>query len=99
MSRKIPVPVMAVISDVIGGRYTHAQIDNMMEAAGIEPETPPGGNRQGKGRTRLPWCKQNSCDPPNTFGKKINEIIEGQRTSTQWGVEKIWAHWERGRKG
>ena len=36
MSRKIPPAVVAVVSDALANRYTHAAIDQMMEAAGIE---------------------------------------------------------------
>ncbi len=98
MSRKIPVPVMAVISDVIGGRYTHAQIDNMMEAAGIEPETPPGGNRQVKARTWLQCANQTSADPLSTLGKVIIELMEVQDSSLKWDVEVVEPHRERVRK-
>jgi hypothetical protein len=98
MSRKIPIPVMAVVSDVIGGRYTHAQIDNMMEAAGIEPETPPGGNRQVKARAWLQCANQTSADPLSTLGKVIIELMEVQDSSLKWDVEVVEPHRERVRK-
>ena len=98
VSRKIPVPVMAVVSDVIGDRYTHAQIDNMMEAAGIERETPPVGNRQVKTRAWLQCANQTSADPLGTLGKVIIELMEVQDSSLKWDVEVVEPRRERVRK-
>jgi hypothetical protein len=36
MTRQIPKAVIAVVSDALGNKYSHAAIDQMMEAAGIE---------------------------------------------------------------
>jgi hypothetical protein len=98
VSRKIPIPVMAVVSDVIGGRYTHAQIDNMMEAAGIEREVAPGGNRQIKTRAWLQTANESSSDPLSTLGKVIIEVMEVQDSSLQWDVEVVEPRRERIRK-
>jgi len=80
---------MAVVSDVIGERYTHAQIDNMMEAAGIEREKPPGGNRQVKTRGWLQSANQTSADPLGTLGKVIIELMEVQDSSLEWDVKVV----------
>jgi hypothetical protein len=82
MSRKIPIPVMAVVSDVISTKYTHAQIDNMMETAGIEPTTAPSGNKQVKARAWFQCANQSSHDPLSTLGKVIVELMEVQGWSS-----------------
>jgi hypothetical protein len=71
VTRKIPVAVMAVVSDALANRYTHAQIDDFMEAAGIERETPPGGNRQVKTRKWLEYANETMPDPLTTLGRII----------------------------
>ncbi len=83
--RKIPVPVVAIVSDVLGTRYTHAQIDNFMEeAAGIERETPPGGNRQVKTRAWRQHANETCSDPLATLGKVIIELMELGNSSSSW---------------
>jgi Abortive infection C-terminus len=76
VSTKNPVAVMAVVSDVIGSRYTHAEIDNLMERAGIELNSPPGKNRQVKTRAWLQSANQTSSDPLATLGKMLIEFME-----------------------
>ena len=50
MDRKIPAAVIAVVSDALALRYTHAQIDQFMGSAGIELSQSPPGNWQVKTR-------------------------------------------------
>src|SRR5258708_5976961 len=76
---------MAVVSDVLGTRYSHAQIDNFMEAAGIERETSPGGNRQVKTRAWLRYANDTCSDPLATLGKVIIELMEVGDSSSSWG--------------
>ena len=64
---------MAVVSDVIGSRYTHAEIDNLMERAGIERDGPPAGNRQVKTRAWLRTVNQTASDPLAILGKVLIE--------------------------
>lgn len=51
MAQKIPTSVVAVVSDALASRYTHAAIDQMMEAAGIEISPLPSGVAVAKGRS------------------------------------------------
>jgi hypothetical protein len=90
--------VMAVVSDVIGSRYTHAQIDNLMESAGIEPETPPSGNRQVKTRTWLQCANQGSADALSILGKVLIEMMEVPSSNPSWDVDVYEPQRERIRK-
>jgi Abortive infection C-terminus len=76
MDRKIPTAVIAVASDALAQRYSHAQIDQFMEAAGIEISSPPNGNRQVKTRAWLRHANETLSDPLAAFGKVINEPME-----------------------
>ena len=98
MNRKIPVPVMAVVSDVIGTHYTHAQIDNIMETAGIERESPPVGNRQVKTRGWLQHANKTLPDPLATLGRVIIELMEVRNSSAQWDADVVEPYRERVRK-
>jgi hypothetical protein len=75
MSRQIPVPVIAVVSDVLATRYTHSRIDYFMENANIEC-TPPSGNKLDKTRAWLRWANECNPDPLATLGKVITEFME-----------------------
>src|ERR1022692_1470419 len=76
MDRKKPVAVIAVVSDALALRYTHAQIDQFMESAGIELSPSPPGNRQVKTRARLRHANETMPDPLGTLGKVITETME-----------------------
>lgn len=86
---------MAVVSDVCGRRYTHAQIDNFMEAAGIERELPPAGNRQVKTRAWLQHANRTCSDPLGTLGKLLIEVMEVQDWSPKWDAEVVEPQRER----
>lgn len=75
MSREIPIPVIAVVADVLATRYTHSRIDYFMEAGGIKG-SPPGGNKVDKSRAWLRQANQASPDPLATLGKVITELME-----------------------
>jgi len=93
----MPVPVMAVVSEALANKYTHAQINNLMEAASIERET-PGGNRQVKTRAWLQHANDNMPDPLATLGKVIIELMEVEERSHSWDAEWVEPHRERVRK-
>jgi hypothetical protein len=76
MTRKIPVPVIAVVSEVMANLYTHNQIDRFMEAAGIELPVPPTGNKQTKVRALLKHANETLSDPLSALGKAIVELME-----------------------
>jgi hypothetical protein len=67
--------VIAIVSDVLGTRYTHSRIDYFMEAANIVCQ-PPGGNKVDKTRAWLRWANENNPDPLDTLGKVITELME-----------------------
>jgi len=75
VSRKIPIPVIAVASDVLATRYTHDRIDYFMEAAGIQASR-PGGNKVDKTRAWLRAANELTPEPLATFGKVITELME-----------------------
>jgi abortive infection Abi-like protein len=75
MSRQIPIAVIAVVSDALANRFTHAAIDQMMEAAGLELSS-PGGNRQVKTRAWFNHANKTSRDPLQILGKVIAEFME-----------------------
>jgi len=75
VGRKIPVPVIAVVSDVLATRYTHSRIDYFMEAANVQCD-PPGGNKVDKTRAWLRFANESSPDPLATLGKVITEFME-----------------------
>jgi hypothetical protein len=75
MSKKIPVPVIAIVSDVLATRYSHSRIDYFMEAAGIEGG-PPSGNKVDKTRSWLRLANESSPDPLATLGKAVTELME-----------------------
>jgi hypothetical protein len=67
--------VIAVVSDVLAVKYTHARIDYFMEAAGIECGG-PFGNKLDKARTYLRTANEKAADPLATLGKVIIEFME-----------------------
>jgi Abortive infection C-terminus len=75
MVRTIPVPVIAVVADVLAMKYTHSRIDYFMEQAGIEATSPPG-NKVDKTRAWLKLANQLTPDPLATLGKAIIEFME-----------------------
>lgn len=75
MGRKIPVAVIAVVSDVLATRYTHSRIDYFMEAAGLSCE-PPTGNKVDKTRAWLRWANESCPDPLAILGRAITEFME-----------------------
>lgn len=81
-TRKIPTAVIAVVSDALANRYTHAAIDQMMEAAGLELNPSPGGNKQVKTRAWLNHANGTSPDPLGTLGNVIAEFME--KDNDQW---------------
>lgn len=76
MDRKIPAAVIAVVSDVLAERYSHAQIDQFMESAGIELTPSPLGNKQVKTRAWLRHANGTMSDPLDTLGRVITEPME-----------------------
>jgi hypothetical protein len=75
MNREIPVPVIAVVADVLATRYTHSRIDYFMEAAGVAG-LPPCGNKVNKSRAWLRQANQLNPDPLAALGKVITELME-----------------------
>jgi hypothetical protein len=76
MTLKIPTAVIAVVSDVLASRYTHDAINQTMEAAGIEMNPLPGGNKQVKTRAWLNHANKTSPDPIEVLGGVIAEFME-----------------------
>jgi hypothetical protein len=92
MASKIPTSVIAVVSDALGDRFTHAAIDQMMEAAGIEMSPLPSGNRQVKTRAWLNHANKTVLDPLATLGSVIAEFME--KDNNEWD-KKLFEDQER----
>jgi hypothetical protein len=75
VTRKIPAAVIAVMSDILAMKYTHARIDYFMEAAGIECDG-PFGNKVDQARAYLRAANEKSADPLAALGKAITEFME-----------------------
>lgn len=85
MPSKIPTSVIAVVSDALASRYTHAAIDQMMEAAGLELNPSPGGNKQVKTRGWFTYANNTATDPLGTLGVVIAEFME--KDNDEWDKE------------
>lgn len=74
--RRIPVPVVAVVADVLAPLYTHNRIDHFMDLAGIEGQIPPGLNKVDKTRAWLKVANTTCPDPLAALGTVITEFME-----------------------
>jgi hypothetical protein len=82
MTRKIPTSIIAVVSDALANRYTHAVIDQMMEAAGLEMNPLPGGNKQVKTRAWFNHANKTSSEPLEILGTVVAEFME--KDNDEW---------------
>ena len=73
---EIPLAVISVVSTALASRYTHAELGQIMEAAGIVLDQLPIGNKQVKARAWLNHTNKTMPDPLATLGKVINELME-----------------------
>jgi hypothetical protein len=76
MDRKIPTAVIAVVADAFAAKYTHAQIDGFMMAAGIDIPNTPVGNKEVKTRASLKHANETLRDPLAALGQVIIEVME-----------------------
>jgi hypothetical protein len=95
MARQIPTTVIAVVSDALANRYTHAAIDQMMEAAGLELNPSPGGSKQVKTRGWFNYANSTSSDPLGTLGKVVAGFME--KDNDEWD-KSLHSDQERVRK-
>jgi hypothetical protein len=98
VSRKIPITVLAVVSDVISSSNSHAKIDNLMYGAGIKREVPPDGSKPVKTRAWLQHANQTCSEPLSVLGKVINELMEVQVANAKWDAEVVEPDREKVRK-
>ncbi len=76
MKSKIPIQIIPAIAAVLIHRYSHADIDQFMVAAGIEGDPPPG-NKFVKTRAWLTRANSDANpDPLGTLGKAMAELME-----------------------
>jgi hypothetical protein len=75
LKREIPLPVVAVVADAIGTKYTRNRIDYFMIAAGVLGE-PPAGNKVDATRLWLNQANRLNEDPLAKLGKVIAELME-----------------------
>src|SRR5258708_39329624 len=92
-SAKIPVPVIAVVAEVISDHLTHSHINLLMESVGA-PGPPPTGNKLDKMREWLKRLNSSSeiDDPSGFLGKVLEEYMEAD---TRYGDPDVQA---RGRE-
>lgn len=78
MKRRIPVAVIATVSEVLAGAYTRAEIDRLMLDADIEPnlDVINAGNKEGMTRAYLQSANANSVDALAALGKALTEPME-----------------------
>jgi hypothetical protein len=84
---KIPLAIIAVVSDVLANRYSHSRIDYFVGAAGLEGEQ-PSANKLDKVRFWL--TRANSDEDPEPLailGKVINEMMESNVDVQRLGQE------------
>jgi hypothetical protein len=94
MARKIPTSIIAVVSEALANRHSHAEIDQVMEAAGLEMNPLPGGNRQVKTRAWFNHANETLADPLGTLGKIVAEFME---RDSEWD-ERLRTEQERVQK-
>jgi Abortive infection C-terminus len=75
LKREIPLPVIAIVADVIGTKYTRTRIDYFMTAAGVLGE-PPVGNKVDVTRLWLNQANKLNEDPLEKLGRVIAELME-----------------------
>jgi hypothetical protein len=73
---KIPIPVIAVVADVMSNRYTHSYIANFADAAGIKNIYGDfSGNKLEMVRFWMK-CANDGSDPLAKLGMFIVELVE-----------------------
>jgi len=75
VQRQIPMPLVAVISDVFSTYYTHTQIESRFFMAGF-PQEVPEGNKQQKCHEWLRRANKEMPDPLSALGCLIEELME-----------------------
>jgi hypothetical protein len=76
VTRKIPVPAIAAIAAVLIRRYSHAEIDQFMSAAGVGGD-PPLENKFVKTKVWLNRANEDAnSDPLATLGKILIQLME-----------------------
>ena len=83
---KIPLPIVAVVSDVLANRFTHSRIDYFIGVAGLEGDQ-PSANKQEKVRFWLTRANADCPDPLAILGKVINEMMESNVDVQRLGQE------------
>jgi hypothetical protein len=88
MSKEIPAPIIAVLSENLSNLETHAALDNLFLHADA-PGDPPEGSKPVKTQAWLRRINKESADPLAVLGKLIEcymEIPEQNESSrVQWG--------------
>lgn len=78
---QIPVPLIAVVADVIAAKYSHANIDFLMEKAGLTLQDFSGVNKVNKVRNYLRLANEGTTDAMDVLGKTIEEVMELEKFS------------------
>lgn len=79
------------MSDALANTYTHAQIDYFMEAAGLELNPSPRGNKHVKTRGWLTFANNFATDPLKTLGTVIAEFMEKETDEWEY-IELLRRH-------
>lgn len=79
----IPVPVIAVVADILADFYTHSELDVLFESAG-SPGEPPSGNKVDKTRAWLKRISNDISESLEMLGKILEEYME---VDNRWSIE------------
>jgi len=84
----LPNALIADIASIVGGYYSHTEIDIMFTRLGA-PGDPPTGNRVIKVQTWLGRANENpDADPVPLLGGVLEELMDRELTSENPHVER-----------
>jgi hypothetical protein len=86
--KKIPMPVIAVVSEVLARKYSHARIDDFIRTAGIQGE-PPNTSKIDKVRHWLRHANENNSDPFAILGHLIAELMEVDDVNYEFDADEV----------
>jgi hypothetical protein len=90
----IPPAVAAEVADVLSSCYTHAELDNRFQRAGVSDEPPIGGNKLQKASAYLRRANnEETLDPLVVLGRVLSEFM----TKSTFYDEPEWKQIARAR--
>lgn len=90
MSKQIPAPLIAIVSDIVAACETHASLDSLFMYADASG-APPEGSKHIKAQAWLRNTNKVHPDPLSVFGKIISAWMEDPEMAIDYAKPK-WAH-------